>query len=100
MSIPQNPGYTPWTFGKRKGKILLMKGMQTQRTQFAQRFAKHLRRQRNAQHLTQEELADKASINQSYLGNIEQGVHSPSAFLCWRIARALGIEFDEFWYGF
>lgn len=50
---------------------------------------KQLRKERN---ITQEELADSASINRSYLSVIENGHSSPTMDVVERLAVALGVN--------
>lgn len=45
--------------------------------------------------MSQTELASKAGITSGYVSQIEHGHYSPSPKAAHRIARALGVEFDE-----
>ena len=51
-----------------------------------------LRAERKAQGLSQEALADKASIDRSYMGGIERGEHNIAIINLVKIADALGIK--------
>jgi transcriptional regulator with XRE-family HTH domain len=51
-----------------------------------------LRRDRK---LSQEELAARAQVNQSYLSDIERGIRNPSLMVLDRIARALSVDAEE-----
>jgi transcriptional regulator with XRE-family HTH domain len=45
--------------------------------------------------LSQEELAARAQVNQSYLSDIERGIRNPSIMVLDRIARALSADPEE-----
>jgi transcriptional regulator with XRE-family HTH domain len=53
-------------------------------------FGLNVRRRREAQSLTQEKLAEKADLDQTYISGIECGGRNPSILSIVRIARALG----------
>ena len=55
-------------------------------------FGKHLRRLRERKRWTQEELADKAGMHFTYVGQIERGVRNPSLVNLYKLAKALGIK--------
>lgn len=55
----------------------------------------HLRKLRLDRELTQEELADKAGMHFTYIGQIERGVRNPSLINLEKIARALKIGAGE-----
>ena len=52
----------------------------------------NLRRKRHDQHMTQEELADRAGLSARYVGAIERGDVSASVTVLGQIAEALGVE--------
>jgi transcriptional regulator with XRE-family HTH domain len=54
-------------------------------------FGKHLRKLRNEQGITQEELADRAGMHFTYIGQIERGVRNPSLVNLHRLAKALKV---------
>jgi transcriptional regulator with XRE-family HTH domain len=54
-------------------------------------FGLNVRRQREARDLTQEVLAEKASLHPTYISGIERGVRNPSLLSIARIAKALGV---------
>lgn len=56
------------------------------------KFGKHLRGLREAKGWTQEELADKAGMHFTYIGQIERGLRNPSLINLERLAHALGIN--------
>ena len=54
-----------------------------------------IRRLRKAAHLTQEQLAEKASLSAYYIGEIERGESSPSLMVVQEIARSFGVKLRE-----
>lgn len=58
-------------------------------------FGDNIKKKRKELDLTQEELADKASIERSYMGTIERGERNPTLLKVYRIARALAISIKE-----
>ena len=55
-------------------------------------FGKHLRKLREEKGWTQEELADKAGMHFTYIGQIERGIRNPSLINLERLAKALKIN--------
>lgn len=58
-------------------------------------FGKHLRKLRENADLTQEELADRAGLHFTYIGQIERGLRNPSLINLEKIAKALKIKGGE-----
>ena len=58
--------------------------------------AKNLRRLRNAQGLSQEELADRADVNRNYVGMLEREEHAATIDMLEKLADVLGIDPVEF----
>jgi transcriptional regulator with XRE-family HTH domain len=58
-------------------------------------MAMNLRRKRHDQHMTQEELAERAGLSARYVGAIERGDVSASVTVLGQIAEALGVEPGE-----
>ncbi|MPZ40605.1 MAG: helix-turn-helix domain-containing protein [Rhizobiales bacterium] len=56
---------------------------------------RNLRRLRNAKGWSQEELAFKASVDRSYISQLETGVYSASVTVLGKLAKALGVEVSE-----
>lgn len=54
-------------------------------------FGRNLRRLRQKQKLTQEELADRAGLHFTYIGQIERGLRNPSLVNLHKLAKALKI---------
>jgi transcriptional regulator with XRE-family HTH domain len=50
-----------------------------------------IRTLREAKGWSQEELADRAAVDRSYMSGIERGVRNPSALKLADLARALGV---------
>jgi len=55
-------------------------------------MAINLRRVRHENHLTQEELAERAGLSARYIGAIERAAVSASVTVLGRIAEALGVD--------
>ena len=55
-------------------------------------FGKRLRKLREEKGWTQEDLADKAGMHFTYIGQIERGVRNPSLINLYKLARALGVK--------
>lgn len=56
------------------------------------KFGLHLRELRVKQKLTQEELADRAGMHFTYIGQIERGLRNPSLINLEKLARALKVN--------
>lgn len=59
---------------------------------FAKNFGLRVVELRKTQKLTQEELADKAGIERSYMGAIERGERNPTLMKVHQISEALNIS--------
>lgn len=57
-------------------------------------FGPAVRRHRELLRLSQEELADRASIDRTYISGVERGVRNPTLEVMQRIARGLGVDLD------
>jgi transcriptional regulator with XRE-family HTH domain len=57
-----------------------------------QAFGRAMRQKRKALGLSQEELGDRAGLEQSYISNIEAGVRNVSIDNIARIAKSLDVE--------
>jgi transcriptional regulator with XRE-family HTH domain len=58
-------------------------------------LARTIQKLRKAQHLTQEELAERLNVSQSWLARIETGREVPSLKRLQRIARALAVKVKD-----
>lgn len=58
-------------------------------------FGKHLRKLRKERKLTQEELADRAGMHFTYIGQIERGLRNPSLINLHKLAKALSVHRGE-----
>jgi transcriptional regulator with XRE-family HTH domain len=56
------------------------------------RFAKRLREERIARGLSQEELADIATLHRTYVGSVERGERNISIDSMERLSEALGLD--------
>lgn len=59
------------------------------------RVGLNLQRIRRDKGLSQEELADRSSVHQTYLSGVEGGKRNPSIAVLARIAKALNIDAEE-----
>jgi transcriptional regulator with XRE-family HTH domain len=61
-------------------------------TELCGRFGGVIRRSREEKGWSQETLADRASLNRSYVGEIERGATTPSLVTISKLAFALGVS--------
>lgn len=59
------------------------------------RIGLNVQRLRRAKELSQEELAARADVHQTYLSGVERGRRNPSVLILDRIAKALGADVEE-----
>ena len=59
------------------------------------RVSKNIQRIRREKNLSQEEVAHRADIHQTYLSGVETGKRNPSILVVERIAKALGVDVSE-----
>lgn len=60
-----------------------------------ERFGERLRKLRQNKGYTQEELADRAGMHFTYVGQIERGLRNPSLINLHKLAKALGVNAGE-----
>lgn len=60
----------------------------------AEYFGPSVRRHRVLLRLSQEELADRAGIDRTYISGVERGVRNPTLDVMQRITHGLGIDLD------
>lgn len=58
-------------------------------------FGRNVRKRRAALGLSQEELAERAELHRTYIGDIERGLRNVSLINIWRIASALELQVHE-----
>jgi len=59
------------------------------------RVSRNIQRIRREKDLSQEEVAHRAAIHQTYLSGVETGKRNPSILVVERIATALGVDVSE-----
>ena len=72
--------------------MILIVGMSKEELQI---LGKIIREKREARHLTQVELAEKASVDRNYIGMVERGERNPSYLSLHKIAKGLGLTINE-----
>jgi len=63
---------------------------------FTKKLGKKIKQLRGEKGMSQEELAHEAKLYRTYVGHIENGRYSPSAYVLYKIAKALRLEKDDF----
>ena len=58
-------------------------------------FGDAVRKARTASGITQEELADRAGLDRSYIGGVERGDRNPTLNVIEKIAQGLGLTLAE-----
>jgi len=64
---------------------------------FTAEVGKRIKKWREKRGVSQEELADRAGLYRTYVGHLENARYSPSAYVLYRVAKALKIEVKEFY---
>lgn len=72
--------------------MILIVGMSKEDLQI---LGKIIREKREARHLTQVELAEKAGVDRNYIGMVERGERNPSYLSLQKIAKGLGLTVNE-----
>ncbi|OGM26885.1 hypothetical protein A2627_05575 [Candidatus Woesebacteria bacterium RIFCSPHIGHO2_01_FULL_39_28] len=62
---------------------------------FTNKVAEHIQKIRTRQHISQEELAFKAGLNPAYVSHLERGIYSPTLYVFWKLAKALGMSVSD-----
>jgi transcriptional regulator with XRE-family HTH domain len=60
------------------------------------RVSKNLQRIRREKQMSQEDVAHRADVHQTYLSGVEVGKRNPSIVVLERIAKALNVDISEF----
>jgi len=63
---------------------------------FTQKIAKKIKTIRESKNISQEELAYRAGLYRTYIGHLENARYSPSAFVLYKIAEALQVDYSTF----
>lgn len=58
------------------------------------RVGLNIKRLREAQQISQEELADRAGVHRTYISGVERGVRNPTIVALEKIAVGLGVELE------
>ena len=64
-------------------------------TKVLQKLGKQIKYLRNNADLTQEVLAERINVHQTYIGKIESGKSNPSAMLLYKISKVLGVKLKD-----
>jgi transcriptional regulator with XRE-family HTH domain len=83
--------FTALSFSKSNTTISVMLSKDT----FTKKLATHIKKLREDKGLSQEELAHLAKLYRTYVGHIENGRYSPSAYVLYKISRALNIDLEK-----
>ncbi len=65
------------------------------KTEILKKFGQRVREERLKQGLSQEELAEKASLHRTYIGMIERAEKNITLINIGKISKALGISIEE-----
>ena len=65
------------------------------KTEFTKRLAKRLKDLRRAKGVSQEQLAHEAELYRTYINHLETGRYSPSTYVIYKIAKALGVNISN-----
>lgn len=74
---------------------MLQKNSEPIESELLLRIGNTIKSRRQALHLSQIDLADRAQIHRTYIGNIEHGTRNITFSVLVRLARALDIPFTE-----
>lgn len=62
---------------------------------FTEEVGKGIKRAREEKGISQEELAYRAGLYRTYIGHLENARYSPSAFVLYKIAKALKTPLED-----
>jgi transcriptional regulator with XRE-family HTH domain len=60
------------------------------------RVGRNLKQLREQKELTQEALADRANVHQTYISGVESGYRNPSIQVLERLAKGVGVDIARF----
>lgn len=60
----------------------------------ASQFGRAIRKHREGIRLSQEDLAERAGLDRTYISGVERGIRNPTLKIMQRIADALGVDLD------
>jgi transcriptional regulator with XRE-family HTH domain len=63
--------------------------------EFTKEVGKRIRHCRKKLGISQEELAFRCNLYRTYIGHLENGRYSPTAYVLWRISKVLGVSIDK-----
>jgi transcriptional regulator with XRE-family HTH domain len=66
-----------------------------EKKEFAVKLGKRIRKYRLARGISQEELAHRSGFYRTYIGHVETGHKSASAYTIWKIAKTLKVTIEE-----
>lgn len=75
--------------------VVMAKPNSPEKMRFTNKVAEHVRKVREHKHVSQEDLAFKAGLNPAYVSHLERGVYSPTLYVFWKLAKALGMSVSE-----
>lgn len=65
------------------------------RREYTRRLSEKIRELRKSKKITQQELAEKAGLHLTYVGHLELAKYHPTAYVMWKISKALGVSMGE-----
>lgn len=65
------------------------------KSEFTKGLARKIKELREAKRMSQEQLAHEAQLYRTYINHIETGRYSPSSYVVYKIAHALGIKSSD-----
>ena len=81
-------------------KLMLKSNLQPQenkklRREFTKRLANRIKEVRKDKGMTQQQLSDAAGLHLTYVGHLELAKYHPTAYVMWKVAKALGVDVNE-----
>ena len=64
--------------------------------EFTVEVGKRIKKWREKRNISQEDLADRAGLYRTYIGHLENGRYSPTAYVLYKISKVLKVEITEF----